>query len=333
MPKQVTASSKEGRKGVAAVQQIVATDLEWIFREQPTDDFGIDAQLEVVEGGVATGRLIAAQIKSGPTCFKKAIAEGWWFHLEKDDLEYWLNHALPVVVVLCDTASKKAYWQAVNTHTILTGKRGGKKLLVPRTQQLEGPSRAALSEVAAGRPDELRLRQLRLSLPWLRLLERGRRILIEVNEWVNKSSGRGDIQLVSVDEANDDRRGLGAWYIFPGLRPYEEVLPSLVPWADVVLHEETYDEADYEAWESECVYYDREGDRFESEPYHDWRIGLAGDGGLRPYGNGAGEVDFWRLELVLNDLGKGFLAVEQFLGGDGWILTPQRVERLAEKRR
>ena len=75
--------------------------------------------------------------------------------------------------------------------------------------------------------------------------------------------------------------------------------------------------------EDNRVYYDREGDRIVSESYEDWRGGRISNGGLRPYANGAGEVDMWRLELVLNDLGKGFLAVEQFVRGDGWILTPQ----------
>lgn len=323
MSKRVNDSAKQDRKGIAAVQQIVTTDLEWLFREQPTDDYGIDAQFEVVENKAATGRLLAAQIKSGPSYFKRPHAEGWWFSLNRDDLEYWLDHALPVLVVIYEPGTKAAYWQVVNHRTIITGQRGGKKLLIPKAQQLVSASRAALAMAASGKPEELRLRQLRLALPWMNLLLQRRRILIEAQEWVNKTSGRGDIRIVSVDEANEDPQELGSWFIMAGLRPYEEVLPSLVPWADAVLHEETYDEADYEAWETECVYYDREGDRIVSESYEDWRGGRISNGGLRPYANGAGEVDMWRLELVLNDLGKGFLAVEQFVRGDGWILTPQ----------
>ncbi len=107
-----------------------------------------------------------------------------------------------------------------------------------------------------------------------------------------------------------------------GLRPYEEVLPALVPWANVVVHEETYDDADYEAWEVDCVHYDDEGDRYESEDYDEWRVAMIGGRELRPYANFAGEVDSWRLELVLNELGKGFLAVDEFAATKGRILTP-----------
>lgn len=69
MPKKVQASAKQDRKGVAATQQIVTTELESIFRERPTDDYGIDAQIEIVETGTATGRLLAVQIKSGLSYF------------------------------------------------------------------------------------------------------------------------------------------------------------------------------------------------------------------------------------------------------------------------
>lgn len=33
---------------------------------------------------------------------------------------------------------------------------------------------------------------------------------------------------------------------------------------------------------------------------------------MRPYANAAGEVDYWRLELTLNELGKAFLIVDRF---------------------
>ena len=322
MPKTVKPSSTQDRKGVAAVQQIVTTDLEWVFREQPTDDFGIDTQFEVVEDGAATGRLIAAQIKSGPSYFEEPHADGWWFRLDADDLEYWLDHSLPVVVVLYDPSTTTAYWEAVTQKTIVTGPRGGRKILIPTAQQLGRESKRSLAKVAEGKPHELRLRQLRLALPWMKLLQEGRRILLEADEWINKSSGRGDIKVVSVDEDNEDRQELAAWFIMVGLRPYEEVLPSLAPWADVILHEETYDEADEGAFEEQCVIYDNEGDRFEMEDYSEWLERRIGDGGLRPYANAAGEVDKWRLELVLNNLGAGFLAVDRLAEGDGWILTP-----------
>jgi hypothetical protein len=38
------------RTGVAAVQSAVA-EVDWLFREQVISDFGIDAEIEIVDGG------------------------------------------------------------------------------------------------------------------------------------------------------------------------------------------------------------------------------------------------------------------------------------------
>ena len=74
------------------------------------------------------------------------------------------------------------------------------------------------------------------------------------------------------------------------------------------------------AYEVECVIYDNEGDRFVTEDYDEWRAGRRW-AELRPYANAAGEVDFWRLELTLNELGRAFLVVDQFAREGGQQLT------------
>jgi len=35
-------------------------------------------------------------------------------------------------------------------------------------------------------------------------------------------------------------------------------------------------------------------------------------GRVRPYTNAYGEVDYWRLELTLNESGKAFLVIDKF---------------------
>src|SRR5262249_4360686 len=53
------------RKGINAVEKIFLHEFSWLFREQPVSDYGIDAQVEVVENNKPTGKLIALQIKTG----------------------------------------------------------------------------------------------------------------------------------------------------------------------------------------------------------------------------------------------------------------------------
>ena len=72
-------SNQKDRKGVNLTErQVLEAGL--IFREQPVSDYGIDAHIEIENNGKATGRLIAVQIKSGPTCFKEKDKNktGFW---------------------------------------------------------------------------------------------------------------------------------------------------------------------------------------------------------------------------------------------------------------
>src|SRR5262249_29865810 len=88
------------RRGVNAVDALFLK-FGWFLREQPVADFGIDAQVEVFEGDEATGKLIALQIKTGASYFRRYGID-YIYYGEKRHLEYWLGHSLPVLLVLHD---------------------------------------------------------------------------------------------------------------------------------------------------------------------------------------------------------------------------------------
>jgi hypothetical protein len=83
--------------------------------------------------------------------------------------------------------------------------------------------------------------RLRADVTWMRHLAQGGRVLLEADECVNKTSGRGEIRLFaeapsgSVDEEAE-------WLIFAGLRPYAYVLPELFVWADLAVDELAYED-------------------------------------------------------------------------------------------
>ena len=121
------------RRGVNLVES-ESLKLEWFFREQEKSDQGIDAHVEKAPGEVGTGRLLALQIKSGPSYFK-ATEDGWVFRFDAKKAALWLGHALPVLVVLVDVEGCVAYWQRISNETVTsTGK--GFKVEVPRSQTL-----------------------------------------------------------------------------------------------------------------------------------------------------------------------------------------------------
>ncbi len=97
--------------------------------------------------GQGTGRHIAAQVKTGPSFFGAPSSNGWWFPFGDKYRQYWLNHDLPVIIVLVDLESRTAYWQAVTTDTVRSTGEGW-KIEVPRDQLLGDGSLAALSALA-----------------------------------------------------------------------------------------------------------------------------------------------------------------------------------------
>ncbi|GAA3082983.1 DUF4365 domain-containing protein [Streptomyces rectiviolaceus] len=283
-------SAKVASIGVTQTQLAVEARLGWLFREQPTEDYGIDAHAEVVDADSVRGRLLALQIKSGSSWFREQGRGGWWFRPDAEHVQYWTNHSLPVAVVLYHPERERCYWQLVSRETLIKTSRGGWKLLVPEAQVLDESARAALSQAAEGDAYTLRIRELQLARPWMQMLDEGMRLVIDIEEWVNKTSGRGSIALGVDNEDGNDPEQIASWTVFLGLSGYVEVVPKLFAWASVSLHDETYEDADYSDYP-----YER----------NDWGV-------LYPYMNPSGEVDFYRLELTLNDLGRAFLLVDQF---------------------
>jgi hypothetical protein len=153
----------------------------------------------------------------------------------------------------------------------------------------------------------------------MNMLASGTRLVVDFEEWINKSSGRGSVSIGIDHEDGAEPEELVRWHFFFGPVSYAEAVPKLFAWADADVHEETYDEADCEHYTAECSRWD-EGDQFFTESFDDWRRPLVASG-IRPYSNTAGEVDHYRLELTLNELGQAFLVVDDFATTGGRQLT------------
>jgi hypothetical protein len=299
------------RDGVLSVQRIFNNTFGWMCREHPTSDFGIDAHVEVVADNVAMGRVLALQIKSGESYFERTSDAGITYYGDRAHLAYWLSHSLPVVVVLYRSAEKKAYWQIVSPTSVeKTEKRW--KLIVPWENQLDDASAGVLARYAEGDPLVLMMRRFEMERQWMERLRDGELLLLDVDEWVNKSSGRGDFRLLTLDRHLDEQV-VRDWpfQLFPGV-PYEELIPRLFPWAKIEVHEPTYDQADEDRWEQDEGIWDSEEGRYivYGASFEDWR--KRQPSGLHPYEDN-GEVARWRLQLTLGPVGEAFLVLHEFL--------------------
>jgi tetratricopeptide (TPR) repeat protein len=134
----ITADTDEtDRAGIALCALQVANQLGLIFREQSTSDFGVDAQAEMKREGRPTGRLVGLQIKAGPSYFEEPYEGGWIFRPKGKHIRYWLNHSLPVYVLLVNLDTMTVFWQEITEQQLRTGPRGGVYVEIPQANVLE----------------------------------------------------------------------------------------------------------------------------------------------------------------------------------------------------
>jgi hypothetical protein len=135
-----------GDLGVSEVQRLVL-ELGCIFRRQFEGDVGIDGQIEIVDSGIVTGKLIGVQIKSGSSYFREEGDTLITFRTNEAHAQYWLNYALPVLIALHHPARKIVYWQHAMADTVIsTGK--GFKIDIPKANQLGIDALGRLAEIA-----------------------------------------------------------------------------------------------------------------------------------------------------------------------------------------
>ncbi|MGC4864653.1 DUF4365 domain-containing protein [Micromonospora sp. DT53] len=189
--------------GVTQTKLAVEDELTWLFREQSTEDRGIDAQIEVVDGEDARGRLLALQIKSGESWFQPAATGGSWPPGRRPTCQILAEPQLPVAVVLCHPGTKRCHWQLMNRRTLQETPTFDWKPLVPQGQVLDVSAAGSLREAAEGELYVLPIRRLPLARPWIGMLASSKRLVVDIEEWISKKLRRGHIS-VGVDNEDDE---------------------------------------------------------------------------------------------------------------------------------
>lgn len=111
------------RIGVAAANLACAKELGWAFRETSASDLGIDAQIELIDGRDATGKMIGVQIKTGESYMHKT-ARGLVYYGKHEDLDYWAQYSLPVIMVFHTPVDGVTRWVSINDSSIHRTERG-----------------------------------------------------------------------------------------------------------------------------------------------------------------------------------------------------------------
>lgn len=291
---------------------MAAESNNWLFREQPLNDIGIDAHMEYVESSGSPKQLLAVQIKSGSSWFKEEKNGTVIFRdINERQFNYWTSNSLPCIVVLYNPEDKTCIWQKLTRETIERTNNGEGKgfvVKVPRTQIfLDSVSNSKLLSLT-NLPKYITSYNFLLSqVEFMKILQNGGTIKLHSEEWVNKSSGRGDIKLIVNNGGKSKTYLYPYWFPFT---PYTDVFPRLFPWAAFSADEDFYEDDDIYLWhELHCVYDDEE---------HEWvNVGYTFEEFRKKMSpirsiNHSGEVAEYMLDIELNELGKSFLMVNEF---------------------
>jgi len=292
---------------------VIAERNKWMFREQPVNDIGIDAHMELIESSGKTKQLLALQIKSGASWFKEEKEGCIIFRdINERQYNYWTMNPLPCIVVLYNHDKDMCIWQKLTDKTIEKTKGGKGKgffVKVPLTQVfLDDISNKKLISFT-NLPEHITNYNFLLSQKeFMQIIQKGGEIKLHSQEWVNKSSGRGNVELI-VNDGNSEKKYMYPYW-FP-FTPYTEVFPRLFPWADFSADEDFFEENDESLWRDDHCHYDNEEDEWHvvGDSFEEFRRKL---GPMRSIDH-AGEVAEYMMILSLNELGRSFLNVDKFV--------------------
>jgi hypothetical protein len=290
----------------------------------------LDGQLEVVRHDRAgkrrpTGRVVSVQVRTGASYHADDRGDHWIVPIKKSTVAYWRSHSVPVILVLVDPTTRICHW--VRGDTDHRERTNDYAVRVPKANVLDANAKDALEELAANvSPAGRRLAVLEGAVPWMEMLGRGERLYVNVDEWINKSSGRMD---VSIGTYVEKEKEIGSHkyrttdyapqleFMTMGVTSWREMVRRQLPWAKLILDESQEPDEDelhdrylgeYGTWDSEDDrYYDCRGefDSYRKAAMKSWREGFIGE-----Y---AGEVFTYRMELKLNRVGRAFLHVHRYL--------------------
>ena len=304
-------SEDKGNIGIDKLS-IAIRSIGYKFRRQFESDYGIDAHIEIRIGeSYPTGKLIGVQVKVDKSDCTEA-EEHYNFTSDYTHLNYWLNHSLPVIIVHYDTEKEILNWTHVTEDNITRNEKSW-SIKIPKRNIINDSCKYELTKIAENIDIQTRKYNiLQESLVLMENIQRGNKVCIEFQDWINKSLS---IRALNINIYSDDELIESVEWpfdVFPN--DIEKGLEKMFPWAHFENDFSKDDEDEDLIYEymSEWGYMDEK--YIDWEDYSEWKERrLASIGNLRPYKNESGEVDLYKIRLTLNDLGESFLRLNQYL--------------------
>lgn len=223
--------------GITAVQFIFLNDFKWAFRHQPVLDWGIDAHLEIIEHEKLTGKLIALQIKSGASYFRKKGGD-YVYYGEQRHYDYWLYHSLPVFIILHNPDTNITIWQKFEPRLCKLGKNGW-SIDIPSSNVLSKKFKRNFEEGIPSDIGSFRRFMLTIDLGTIRALASKDHFYVSVQEMLQKSLNMRTLT-IRIDESTEKLD-----FAFNRFLPHSdlnELLSKFYPWmsCEHISHEDYF---------------------------------------------------------------------------------------------
>lgn len=305
-------SEDKGNIGVCKAKLATIELLGFKFREQPTSDYGIDAHIEIRHGeDYPTGKLIAVQIKTDKSDCSEA-KDHYNFNSDYKHLNYWLKHSLPVLIIHYDTEKDVLNWVHL-TDDIITRNESSWSIKIPKSNILNESCKQKLVKIAENIDIQTRKYNiLQESFVLMENISLGNKVCIEYQDWINKSLS---IRALKINIYNQDEEMIDSvewpFDIFPN--DLERGLSKMFPWANIendVDEDELYDNLKSEYMDTWGI---REEEDLRLTDFREWyHKRIKSMPKLYPYMNVSDEVDLYKLNLTLNELGESFLELNKY---------------------
>lgn len=212
---------------------------------------------------------------------------------------------MPVLLIAHFPDTNQTLWVLISeTSTVRT--TNGWKISIPKNNIFGKTTFIQLAEIFEGSPSQQRLRKLSIDESLIRHISNGGKVSVELEEWINKSLGRTPVQVFIHDENGNETLSKEWSQYYVGYN-VKELAKALFPWAIAIVNQEFYEKQMYleEDWRDELS---RAIDEDNGIIYNPPEPNI-----VYPYSEAAGEIELYRLELKLNDLGNSFSCISDYL--------------------
>jgi hypothetical protein len=275
---------KNNRAGLYSVSRIADGLAEFLFREQVSGTTGIDGHIEVNRPYQRSSRVLGVKVFSVDTDDDKDmyVCSG-----SKDILIYWLQHSIPILIMVYDSSIGKVFWEHLREDNIILSEVGW-SINVPKTQEFNEEAVRSIYEIPSYSPN---LSRLAVDRPWMDMIGSGNyRIFITTEENINRPSRKGNLK-ISITNSDGEKQNIYDWpfFINPDM-PFVYRFNELFPWAEINVDQDFYN--------------------IHADSETNFGVTLCN---IRPWTIEAGEIAHFRLEMRLNELGKSYLCADRFI--------------------